>query len=126
MTRRVIKVSKKTLDMFKDALGVNDPRRVSDMEEHYMSNNFFITQFLDEDDDEEYIRKSQTQELFGDDEYCNDYPDINVEMYYVKSNHPCMNTLIWRCKSYSKEWKSVTYNTSSIFAYNMCSFDSEE
>jgi len=126
MARRVIKVSKKTLEAFKNSPGINDGLRVTKIEQHCISNEFFISQFLDEDDDEEYIRKSQAEELFGDDEECNHYPDVYIQMYYRESRDPCMNELVWRCRRYSKDWNSVQYNTSSMFAYNMCSFDDDE
>ena len=46
MSARRIKVSKKTLEQFKDAKGINDPRRGSRIREHYISHEYFCKQFL--------------------------------------------------------------------------------
>ena len=130
MTRSVIKVSKKTLDMFKDARGINDPRRVSKLYEYTVSFDYFCKVFLPElkycesTKEINWVCKQVMEEMF--DNYNEDH--LNLEIYYVETKGPngAWDTLVWKCSQYSKEWKEVLYNTSSMFAAGLCELEEDK
>lgn len=100
--------------------GKKDPRRISKVYNKLTFRSFFINQFLDEDDYEnDFVWKAKINELFGDDD---DEP-FEIEFYYIKENDGWMSRLMWKCEEYENKWHEVRYNTSSIFALNMCNFD---
>ena len=129
MPRRVIKVSPKTMKMFKNARGINDPRRVSKVYEKATSISFFVDMFLDKDDDgdpdfeNDYIWKNKINELFGD-----DYEDeiVYLEYYWIEEECGYMSRLMWKCNQYDNMWREVYYNSSSRFAAGMCNFDDDD
>jgi hypothetical protein len=125
---RVIKVSKKTLESFKNARGINDPRRVGKIQKHYVSYDYFCQTFLpelehcDTEKQIDWVSEAMTGEMFDDAQE----DGLDLEIYYVeKENNGCWGTLCWKCNDYSNEWKEETYNTSSIFALCLCSLDYE-
>ena len=127
MTPRVIKVSKKTLEMFKDARGVNDSRRASKIYNHYVSYSYFCKTFLPElkycetKKEIDWVCDNDLGELF--DEQIEDM--LDMEIYYIVESCPGMGRLMWRCSQYSKEWKEVYYNTSSFFAMYLCELEDD-
>ena len=127
MSARRIKVSKKTLEQFKDAKGINDPRRGGKIRTHYVSYDYFCSTFLPEweycedEEDIDWVYEKECNEMF--DEYYED--GFDIEMYGLKSNgsSDCMATICWRMSAYSKEWQEVHFNTSSCFALGLCNLD---
>ena len=119
-----IKVSKKTLESFKNSLGVNDPRRDGKICTTWVPYNYFCKTFLP---DFEYCNEEQLDWVFTaivgemfDDEV---EDQLDLEMYNMKWDGGCWSKIVWRCKQYSKEWCEVEFNTSSRFALGLCYLD---
>lgn len=123
--RRTIKVSKKTLAQFKDARGINDPRRASKIRTYAVQYEYFCNTFLPEwrhcesAKDIMWVYDQEVCDMFGG--YVEE--DFEIEMYYVEYDSSCMACLCWRAPRYSSEWREVRYNTSSVFAANLCELD---
>ena len=127
---RVIKVSKSALAMFKDARGINDPRRAGKIQKHYVGYDYFCNTFLPEfeycetERQIDWVSNVMTGEMFDDAQE----DGLDLEIYYVakRGNGGCWGTLCWKCNDYSKTWCEVNYNTSSCFAAMLCQLDDED
>jgi hypothetical protein len=127
MSPRVIKVSKKTKEMFKDARGINDPRRDGKIRTYYVSHDYFCSTFLPEWEHCEtkkqidWVYEKMINEMFDD--YYED--GFDLELYYVDNGSYNLACLCWRLPQYSKDWQEVHFNTSSIFALQLCDLDDD-
>jgi hypothetical protein len=127
-TRRVL-YSKKPKMSHEDR-GVNDPRRISKIYEYSVCYDYFCNAFLPEleycetEKQIDWVCDKIVADLF--DEQIEDVLDLEVYYIETKGLSGCMDTLVWRCKEYSNEWKEIRYNTSSIFALYLCELEEDE
>jgi len=119
--------------MFKDARGINDPRRVSNIYTYPVTYNYFCSTFLPEweycesEEEVDWVYDMIIGEMF--DYINNKMEDItDLQLYWVEEQHPCMSRLCWRLPGYSErgEWKEVYYNTSSMFAASLCDLGNDD
>ena len=114
--------------MFKDSRGINDPRRVSKIQKHYVSYDYFCNQFLpdlkycDTERQIDWVCDLMTGEMFDDAQE----DGLDLQIYYVESNHGDFGRLCWRCEDYSAKWNDVDYNSSSCFAMMLCELSDYE
>jgi len=95
-----------------------------------VSGSWFRSQFIwepeepeTEEEVDEFIGNLFREDFpFGEESYT----DI-LEFYYIPNDNDVMSTMRWRCLDYEDNdgWSEVTYNSSSIFALNMCALDDE-
>lgn len=134
---RVIKVTKKTLESFKNARGINDLRRIGKIYTCRVKYNYFCNTFLpdleycESEKDINWVCDMITGEMFDNEMFDNEMDDIHyLQIYWVKEQEqePAMSRLCWRLPGYSErgQWKDVYYNTSSIFAANLCQLEDED
>ena len=111
------KLKKSSLALFKDARGINDPRRCNKIRTYYVSYEYFCNQFLPDleccntERQIDWVCDMMTGEMFDD------APEdgLDLQIYYVESNH-YFESLCWKCEDYSAKWNQVDYNPSSSFA----------
>ena len=114
--------------MFKNARGINDPRRVGKIHRYPVQYDYFCRTFLpdwkhcDTAKDIHWVYEQEVSDLFHFDVE----EDYVLELYDVDKGTSNFASLCWRLPEYSKDWQEVDYNTSSFFAMGLCGLDCEE
>jgi hypothetical protein len=111
--------------MFKDSMGINDPRRVTKIRRHYVNYDYFCNTFLpdleycESERQIDWVYNVRVGRMFDDEIE----EGLDLEVYYVEKeglNGGTWDTICWKCNEYSKTWGETDYNTSSIFALMLC------